>query len=374
MAENSWDYLVKAWIEYWGKRRPPQPITFQENEVVVRGNGFRVGDFTGAVYLNVDPNVFTVLTTSDGNLLQVPGGYNRLEPGFYLRHYVDKRTRTITLEKVTATTLDGAMTSITLTISYNVTDPIRVMKLSQPVETLLTLVRIDAGEYIKKHTHDQIVSNENLAGTAKDSIQQYILQQHSAHHAVNRVFAITDVDPQPQGDQKLMGIRLEDRQSTAKLELDHKIQGLEQKIAEKEAEIKKYIAHINADRGRIEAQASAEYQKIQAAVEAEIQAQRIELDQKRRDLQYKQDILMNAMDAFTQRLSNPTLPITPQELGAFRDTVADMLTKGSDTIARPGPAFDAKSPTSPPPTTAEYSKTETLTNILRNLLRRGPGQ
>ncbi|MEW5830922.1 MAG: hypothetical protein AB1846_18675 [Chloroflexota bacterium] len=315
MAENSWDYLVRAWVEYWGKRRPSQPITFPENEIVVRGSGFRVGDFTGAVYLNVDPNVYIVLTTSDGNLLQVPGGYNRLEPGFYLRHYVDKRTRTITLpEVITATTLDGAKASITLTISYGATDPVRAMKLSRPVETLFTFIKIDAGEYIKKHTHDQIVSNENAAGTEKDNITQYILQQHSTHHAVNRVFAITDIDPQPWGDQKLMGIRLEDRQSTARLELDHKIQGLEQKIAEKEAEIRKIKAQAGTDIQKIEAQTNAEIQKLKAEAEATIEAQRNELEKQRRAWQHQQELDMSISHVLEKMLTIPGYHPNNQEL------------------------------------------------------------
>jgi len=314
MAENSWDYLVKAWIEYRGKRRPPQPITFQENEVVVRGSGFRVGNFTRAVYLNVDPNVYTVLTTSDGNFLQVPGGYNRLEPGFYLRHYVDKRTRTITLPEVIATTLDGAKASITLTISYNVTDPLRAMKLSQPVETLLTLVQIDTGEYIKKHTHDQIVSNENAAGPEKDNLKQYILQQHGTHHAVNRVFAITDIDPQVRGDQKLMDIRLEDRQSTAKLELDHKIQGLEQQIAEKEAEIRKIKAQASTDIQKIEAQTNAEVQKLKAEAEATIEAQRNELEKQRRAWQHQQELDISISHVLEKMLTIPGYHPNSQEL------------------------------------------------------------
>lgn len=364
MADTWWDYLVRAWIEYWGKRRPPLLVTFQENEIVARGESIRVRDLFGAVFLNVDPNVFVVLTAPDGTLTLVPGGYNRLEPGFYLRHYVDKRTRTNILPSVTDTTLDGAKVTLTLALSYNVIDPIKAMKLEHPVETLLALVQIDIGEFIKEHTHDEILGRANINETGRGGITQYLYQQHQKHYNVAPVFSIVGIAFQRRGDPKLMDIRLEDRHSTARLELDHKIQGLEQQIAEKEAEVNKIKAQAITDIQKIEAQTNTEIQKLRAETEATIEAQRNEIERQREAWLHQQNLDMSISHILEKMLTIPGYHPSNQELTLLYNRFSQNATDSP-------PADDTKSKKSDEPPNPYDSLSKTLLVLLN---RRKPGQ
>ena len=302
MQENNRSFS-QMWIEYWGKRRTPISVSFPEKNILIRGDRRRVSSIFGATFFNAAPNVYLVLTTPEGSLLAVRGGYNRLEPGSYLQNYVDKRIRTDTLPEITETTLDGAKISVGLAVSYNVTDPIKAMGLDNPINTLFSHIQFDAREFIKKHLHDDLLGRENALESDQDGLTQYIVQQHNKHHDVARVFTIVGVSVQRQGDPKLLDIRLQDRQNTAILELDQKIQGLEQQIAQKEAEVRK-----------TRAQAEMEIQKIEAEANAEIQKIKNELEKERRAWQHQQDLDMSISHVLEKMLTIPGYHPNTQEL------------------------------------------------------------
>lgn len=292
MIQKDNSSLSQRWLEYWGKRRPPNLVSFPERNIIVSGERRRVWSIFRAAFFNADPNAYIVLTSPEGDLITVKGGYNRLEPGSYLQNYVDKHIRTDTLPEIAETTLDGAKISMSLAISYSVRDPIKAMSLDNPINTLFSHVQLDAREFIKKHLHDDIVGRESTLESDQDGFTQYIIQQHNKHHNVARVFTIIEIAVQRQGDPKLLDIRLQDRQNTAILELDHKIQGLEQQIAEKEAEVRK-----------IKAQADIEIQKI-----------RNELEKERSAWQHQQVLDMSISHVLEKMLSIPGYHPNTQEL------------------------------------------------------------
>lgn len=302
MQENNRS-LCRRWIEYWGQRRSPDLVSFPERNIVISGDRRRVNWICRATYFNPDPNVYLVLTTSDGDFISAKGGYNQLEPGSYLENYVDKRIRANALPEITETTLDGAEISVGLSVSYYVQEPIKAMRLNDPINTLFSHIQIDAREFIKKHPHDEIIGQENTVESDQDGLTQHIIQQHNKHHDVARVFTIVGIAVQRRGDPKLLGIRLQDRENTAKMELDNKIQGLEQQIAEKEAEVRK-----------TKAQADMEIQKIESQTHAEIQKIKNELDRERRAWQHQQELDMSISHVLEKMLSIPGYRPNAQEL------------------------------------------------------------
>ena len=284
--------LSQRWIEYWGKKHPPNLVSFPERNIIVSEERRRVWSIFGAAFFNADPNAYIVLTSPEGDLIAVKGGYNPLEPGSYLQNYVDKHIRTDTLPEITETTLDGAEIAVSLAVSYHVQDPIKAMRLDNPINTLFSHIQYDSREFIKKHLHDDILGRENAIGSDHDDLSKYIIHQHNKHHDVARVFTIVEIAVQRRGDPKLLDIRLQDRQETANLELDHKIRGLEQQIAEKEAEVRK-----------IKAQADIEIQKIGN-----------ELEKERRAWQHQQELDMSISHVLEKMLSIPGYHPNTQEL------------------------------------------------------------
>ncbi|GEM_PF-2059142 len=373
MAENSWDYLVRAWVEHRGKRRPPIPVNFQGDEVVARGTGIKVTEIAKAYYFNADPNVYIVLTTSDGNLQLTPGGYNPLEPGFYLRHYVDKRTRTSTLPEITETTLDGAKVSLTLTISYSVADPIKAMKLEHPVQTLFTLITSYTLQFIKDHTHDKIMGSENAKDEDRDAIAKSIGLQYNSHHNPVKIFAINEIVIERRGDPKLIGIRLEEKQRTAQIELSRNVQELQQQLDKKEEDFKKIKAHYDA-----------EIRTIIARAENQIATQQLVLDNERNQKIWQQERVLQAVEAIQKAVVQVATPgFTPQpQITEVLLKLVNTLQQEIGAVTLPvesGEQPDTKPesetmPKAEPPRHPDSGKLDNLTQTLLTLLnRRKPG-
>jgi hypothetical protein len=344
MADNWLGDFVRVIIQEQGKRRPPQPVNFAENEIVTRGDNIRIREWASAYYFNANPNAHIVLTAPDGSLLLVSGGYNRLEPGLYLQNFVDKRTRTATLKEITDTTLDGAKVSITLTMSYTVSDPIKALKSEHPVDIFYSLIQAYALQFIKEHTHDEIMGITTSKDADRDAISRFISLQYNSHHNPSKVFSINEIVSKRQGDPKLAEIRRKGKENSTELEFEQQLLDLRQQVAKKDIEIQKIKAEANAEIDTIRTEAENKFARLRNEREKDFQTWKH---------QFEIDNLV--IQAFASMNANPGYHPTPQEYNAIQEFYNRVSNKPGEEILtdeETSPPAPAPKPATPVPPTA----------------------
>lgn len=306
----------KFWLEWRGRSQTAQRYLFQANEILTEGSAFKVSFWKNGVYINLHPTHYAVVVGPDGRLMNLRGGYNRLAPGRYLLHYVDKQNRVGVVPLTAETTFDGSQVSLELIITYRVIDPIKALEVQNAVDTLLAFIKSDLKEFIRSHRYDEIVGDLNGRKIENARIANYIKDQHASRHQMSRLFFLADIVIEEKiGDRKVTEIRenfqIQQRQNFAESELLKQNQELERKVTDQQALI-----------NRLKAEAEANEQKIRQAIEI----QKIELETARTELYNRQAKWAKAMEAISQALSSQVYPLDAHAFEIIHDLLKAMGT------------------------------------------------
>lgn len=351
---NSSNDFRRLWLEFWGRRRPAPRYLFPNDQIVTEGTALNVSAFWGGTYINLHHTLYALAEGPDGRAVHLRGGYNPLPPGYYTLHYVDKQDRVFEMPRLTERTRDGAQISMDLIVTYRVIDPIRAFEVQQPVSTLMTLISSDLKEFIRCHNYDDIIG-DNQEQTVKDELfSNHIKDQHSNRHQLSRLFLIENIGVKEKiGDPRLTEIRedfqVKARQTVANSELTRQNQELEKRVASQDAEIRRIKAKSDADQQMI-----AQKMKMQS----------LEFDQARAEMQYRQDIMIQAMKAIGQALAGSAYPTDARQMQIIKDIIAEFrgqpgLESISETVGK-SPAAPAQ------PTAFNAEKVSSLTETLLN--------
>jgi len=362
IMNETWNYAVKLWLEFWGSLAPARAYPIPEKEIVSPEYTFTVSPITQAKYLRVHPNQFAVSISPFGKVQNMTGGINHpLSAGKYIIHFIDKRNRKEELPKITETTLDGARITLAAIITYRVIDPIKALESEKPVETLYAFIQSDLKDYIRSHQYDDLVGNGSSPIIDSSQLGRYIKQQHSSRHQISKVFAIIDIAFQEkEGDPRIVELRknfqVQQKEKLAETALFKQNQELEIKLTEQEAEVK-----------RIKAEAEVREKNILQ----KLKMQELDLQKARNELQLRQDKWLGALEVFERMLSTP-YPRDQREINLIKELL-DELREMASPPARPAadkPAADSLNAG----TRKIDDKIDSLTKTILSLLdRKKPG-
>ena len=306
--------LGKDLLELQGRNRPTERYPFSDTEILSPGVALQVSPLWNATYLNLHPTHYAVAIAPDGRVMNLKGGYNfPLIPGRYTLHHIDKQNRVLTMPRISETTRDGAQVSLDLIITYRVIDPVRALEVQKPVDTLMAFINSDLKEFIRSRNYDEIVGDNNSRTIDNELVSRHIKAQHASRHQMSRLFFIADVVVDEKiGDPKLTEIRenfqVQQRKDIANGELTKLNQELAKKNAAQEAEIR-----------QIKAQSEADQQEIQQ----KMKMQSLEFERARAELQYRQETMMQAMNAIGQALSASTYPLDAHAMEIILNIISE---------------------------------------------------
>ena len=350
----------KWWLESRGRGRPTHRYQFSENEIVSAAYPRDVSSWAGGTYLNLHPTHYAVAITPDGRIMNLKGGYNKLPPGRYMIHVVDKQNRVAVIPRTGETTSDGTQIALELVITYRVIDPIKALEVQQAVETLLRFIQSDLKEFIRSHKYDEIMGDLDGRKLGDELVSRYIKDQHANRHQMSKLFLIADIVVKEKvGDPKVIELRekyqIQQREFTVKSEVQRQTQELEQKLATQEATIK-----------QMKADADARLQEVTKKMEL----QKIELENARSEFQFRQDNWKLAVDAIAQTLSNQTYPLDAQVFGVIRDLLVELgASSPRATETEPGQGAQAPNDSTKKPNPEKINE---LTKVLLNWQERKP--
>ena len=355
---NLVDDFGKWWLESTGRGRTAFRYSFRESEIVTAGFSMRVSPWWNAIYLNLHPTHFAVAIGPDGRIMNLRGGYNKLIPGRYTIHYVDKQNRVTVVPRTTETTFDGFQVSLELVVTYRVIDPIKALEVQQAVDTLIVFIQSDLKEFIRSHKYNEIVGDMEGSQIDNDLVTRYIKAQHATRHQMSKLFLVSDIVVEEKiGDPRVNEIRekyqLNQRQYTVDSEIQRQNQELEKKVADQEAALK-----------QIKTTSEANLQDLVQRMEL----QRIELERARAELQFKQEKWLRAIDAISQSFSTQNYPRDPREV----EIISELLSVMGESTPKPDET-SLEEGASPPAGTngaANTKKIDELTNTLLNWMKR----
>ena len=350
--------IGKVVLESNGRTRTASRYPFQNNEIVTEGFPLAVSSFWEAVYLNLHPTHYAVAVGPDGRVMNLRGGYNRLSPGRYILHFVDKQNRVNVVPLTAETTFDGSQVALELVITYRVIDSIKALEVQHAVNTLLRFIQSDLKEFIRSHRYDEIVGDLEGRKIDNERIAYYIKDQHANRHQMSKLFFIADIVVQQKiGDPRVTEIRenfqIKQRQNFAETELLKQNQELQKKVAAQEALIK---------------QIQAESEATQQEIRQKMDLQKIELEKVRTEFHFRQERWKRAMDAIAQAFSTQTYPRDPREVEIIRELLGEMGGY-SNQSSQPVPVPEEALPDSPAGN-SNPEKIDTLTNTLLSWLDR----
>jgi hypothetical protein len=352
--------IGKAWLEWVGRQKPAPRYTFQENEIVSPGYPKDVSDLWKATYLRLHPTHYAVAISPDGRVISLQGGYNILPPGLYNIHYVDKQDRVNNLPRTSETTTDGFQVAMELVISYRVIDPIKALEVQNPVETLLRLVQANVKEFIRSHKYDEIVGDLDGHKIDNEQMVTYIKERQISRSPLARLFNILDlVVKEKIGDPKVIELREKYQISQKQLDNQRALQALNQ-------EMEKKIADQDALIKSIKAESESKLQDITKKIEL----QKIELNNARAEMPYKQEQWMRAVDAIGKAMSSPNLSRDPQVVRVIQQLLDAMSVSTAPTPEKS--SGQENRPVQEPARAPKLEEVDALTNNLLSLVARKP--
>jgi regulator of protease activity HflC (stomatin/prohibitin superfamily) len=349
---NSSTDFRKIWLEARGRQRPTPHYSFPSDQIMTPGMEFSVSSLLNATYLNLDATLYAVAVGPDGKVTHLRGGYNPLAAGRYTLYYIDKQDRVFEMPRISETTRDGAQVSLDLIITYRVSDPGRALEVQQPVGTLLTFISSDLKEFIRSHNYDDIIG-DNKEHTIKDElVSLHIRDQHATRHQISKLFLIENIVVKEKiGDPKLTEIRenfqVQQRQTVANSELSRQNLELEKRVASQDAEIKRIKTRSDAD---------------QQAIMQKMKMQSLEFEQAKAQMQYRQDIMIQAMKAIGQALAGSAYPTDAHQMEIIKEIIGEF--RGQTSPDAIPDAAQKSQPSTTQPETFNVEKVSTLTETL----------
>jgi uncharacterized coiled-coil protein SlyX len=232
----------KWWLEWMGRNKPTSRYVFSENEIISPVYPIIVSYFWKAIYMNLHPTHYAVAIAPDGRVLNLRGGYNRLSPGKYIVHYIDKQNRVMNIPLMGEKTYDGDRVALEVEITYRVVDPIKALEVGHAVDTLQGFIQSDVKEFVRTHTYNEIKDALKGRKLEDEPLAKYIKQQQARRYPLSKLFFIADVVIREKiEDPKVSEVReknqLSQRQIVTQSEIKRRNLELEKKVAEQEAMI-----------------------------------------------------------------------------------------------------------------------------------------
>jgi hypothetical protein len=394
--------FVLGRIEEEGRRQGAPAVTFSDRKISIPGEDIYVANgfwwfisLTSGFFLALPPNAYGVVISPDGKSHNMEGGVHEAPPGLYKLQYVDKHERLDFTAPTSEMTTDGEKLTLKVIVRYRVVDPITALQIERPVETLIEHIEADVAQYIRTHDHTDIAdSSENHTGS---KLLSFFIQRHNRRLPLSKAISITGIELKEfNGDNEYVQMRrkarieerknkfekeqVEYQQELGVLKAQYKADNeksmalhtaeLEKKEAEHRAEMeKKAVTH----RSEIEKR-EAEHRKEKEEILHQVHIREIELDDRRKHLQRRENEFAKAIDAISATISSG-YPMNANIIKTMTDLVAALK---EEVNSGPNPAPEPEAAENKPPKSerqpasaaspAGSDKVEKLTNTLLNLL------
>ena len=178
----------QIWQEYRGRRRILPRPQFTKTSILTHPKVINVGIF--GYYLHLAENTAAIITSSIGEKqVYIDGGYQDLQEGSYTLQYVDISERFVTFPKIAATTKDGFDISLTVSITYKINNPSRIISISSPLRILFSVSTRAVKSFIATHQHSDIFG---VHPVYDDEIALYIFNK-LIQHRVCKIYSLVEV-------------------------------------------------------------------------------------------------------------------------------------------------------------------------------------
>ena len=374
--------MVLGRIEQAGRRLGAPTVTFSGRKISVPGEDIYVANspsrsvtMTSGFYLPLPPNAFGVVIFPDGTSHNMDGGVHEVPPGLYKLQYVDKLEHLEFTSPISEMTTDGEKLTLKVILRYRIVDPIVALRIDRPVETLIEHIEADVAQYIRTHDHTDIADSSENHPASK--LLAFFTQRHNRRFPLSKAFIITGIELKDfTGDNEYVQMRRKARMDERQNKIEKEQVGYQQELgvlkAQYKAENEKNMAEHTAELKKKAAEHQAQIEKEEARHEKEkqdilyqVRLHEIELDDKRKRLQRRENEFFKAIDAISATFSSGH-PMSPSIIKTMTDLVA-ALKEEADTGSNPTPGSKAPE-TESPASSAGSDKVEKLTNTLLNLL------
>jgi hypothetical protein len=365
---------ILSGIEERGLAEGAPMVTFPEREVSVEGEDIYVGRkwlewlfFVNAFYLALPPHTYGVVVSPDGKAENKRGGlYKDLAPGVYSLHYVDKHERTTASEPVSELTTDGEKLTLQVILRYCVSDPVLVLSIANPVGTLMEHVEADVAQYIRTNKHSEIADPK---GNSNSNLFSFFSERHKRREPLSKAISITGIELKEfRGDKEYVEMRrkaqIEEEQNKIEQQQAQYQQELSRLKAQNKVENEKHLAEVE--------KMNTVHQKEMQDILHDVKLRQIELDDKSKHLQRREDEFIRAIDAISNSFSsgyplNATVIKTMTDLvAALKEEVGSEAKSMAERTAgenKPANGGNRTSPTTP------ADKVDQLTDTLLKLLK-----
>jgi len=343
MNQSFFHTLSQKWIVFWGSNQGVSEIDFPEKTIVIAGDSFGVG-LLKCFYINLPPNAYGVLIYPDGSRHRVNGGLLDLPIGRYSLSYIYKNIKTNEVSPVSEMTTDGEKISLSILVRYQISDPITILDIDNPVDTFFSAIETDVMQYIRTHDHTDIADSKD--NQSSSNLFSFVLERHKKRHQLSRAFALMGIELKAfQGDPTFVSLRQGARVEEVKVHNDKLRLGYEQEIerirAEYKAVMEKRIADNRAELETMTVKQRAEIETINGKHRAEmldvLHQVRLVEEQTKRD-QMREQLAIQAMEGIKKMLEPSAYPLKDISqitsmisgvIAGFEEKMADMDTDTS---------------------------------------------
>lgn len=361
---------LRLWlIEKEGRSRGAPIINFDEREIIVAGEDLDVPDrllwrlltSINAFYLNLPQNTYGVVVFPDGSTRNLAGGLHQVASGLYKLQYVDKHERFDFTAPIREIALDGEILTVRVLVQYRVIDPLIVLKINRPIETLMENIQSDLAQYIRSHNHEDIIDPTDAQDMGR--VLQYLVQRHLSRHPLSRAIAISGIEVKEfAGDQDYISQRR-----------SNLIQQRQDQIEKSQLDRKKEIERIRAEHkvalDKLNAKAAAESAALRSEILHESQKRDILLEDLRQQSRRRHELIVKAMDAISEAMEHSSY--SRNASSEVKNTISELLTAIGESkfdFGQTSSTVESSSITNNNHHAKGNAKIERLTNSLLNLL------
>ena len=357
-------------IENEGRALGTPVIKFENRKVIAPGpdqdvpNGlmYFLTDASG-FYLSLPPNTVGIIIHPDGSIEhKTSGGLQEVRPGLYKTLYVDLHERSDSTQPVSEIALDGEALTLRVLFRYRVVDPLLILGIERPVETLIDHLQADLAQYIRTHNHNDIADRSNAQEAGK--ILQFFAQRHATRNRLARAISIEGIELKEfTGDSEYVSMRrntlTQQRQTQVEMDLLDRKNEIEKLKAEQKLEIERLIAKMSAE-------TTAEKNKILR----DTQKQDILIENMRSQTQRRHELMVKAVDAVGQAVEHSSYSRNPSEIKIAINNLLDAIKENAPSLEQET-SKSASTGTSAAPRqpSSGNQKIEDLTTTLLNLLK-----
>lgn len=381
-------YVLEG-IERRGRRQGAPVVTFPQRTISVEGESIYVADGirflitrTSGFYLSLPANAFGVVVFPNGTSHNMEGGVHDVPPGLYRLHYVDKHERLDHSSPISELTTDGEKLTLKVVLRYRVVDPITALRIDRPIENIIEHVEADIAQYIRTHDHSDIADSAEQNQDSK--LLSFFIQRHNRRFPLSKAFIITGIELKEFfGDDEYVEMRRKASTEKRKNRIEKEQAALQQELnlikAQYQVANEKSIADHNAELARKAAEHMVEMGKLEARYEKEkqeimeqVHLNEIELDDRRKHLQRRENEFAKAVDAISTAISsgytNPVVVKTIADLAAALKEDVNSEYRPTSELSESKLSTNQKRIATPPISPAEGDRVEKLTNTLLGLL------